>query len=99
MPPGGTQYTNESGVITLSSCDPGPGEALSTGTAADAFAFVTLRADAFELGLVQNKPVDEAWCVAENVAAGATLTEAQDPGVLRTPEFAPKLSQAELDCR
>ena len=39
MPPGAAQYSNQNGVVTMSSCDPGPGEAISTGTAKDAFAY------------------------------------------------------------
>jgi hypothetical protein len=98
MPPGDSQFNNESGVVTMSSCDPGPNEAISTGKASDAFALVTLRAEAFKRQVAQNVPVDKAWCIADRVASGATVKDAQDPSVLDTPDYATKISQYALDC-
>jgi hypothetical protein len=98
MPPGGAQYTNENGVITLSTCDPGSGEPITTGTSADTFAFVALRASVFADQLTQDKAVDAAWCVADQAANGSTLEEARDPGVLDSPEYQAKIAQYETNC-
>jgi hypothetical protein len=56
------------------------------------------RAEAFKLQLSQDVPVDQAWCVADKVAATATLSDARNPEVLQQPKYASKLSQDALDC-
>jgi hypothetical protein len=99
MPPQTAQYSANNGVITLSTCDPGPGEAITTGTAKDAFAFVVFRADAFKDQLSQNVPVDKAWCIAQALATGATLSDAQHPDVLNSTSYANKIGQYTNDCR
>jgi hypothetical protein len=98
MPPGFSQFTNENGVVTLSACDPSATAPISTGTSADAFAFVTMRAAVFELSLAQERPVDQSWCIAERASAAATLAEAQDPDLVTTPEYASRLAQYEQEC-
>ncbi|MDQ1519669.1 MAG: hypothetical protein QOI55_742 [Actinomycetota bacterium] len=99
MPPQSAQYSPNNGIITLSTCDPGPGEAITTGTSTDAFAFVVFRAAAFKDQLSQNVPVDKAWCIAQALASGATLRDAQNPDVLDSPAYANKIGQYTLDCR
>jgi hypothetical protein len=98
MPPGNTQFSNEGGVITLTTCDPGPTEPISTGTVKEAFALVQLRADAFRAQVGQSVPVDKAWCVADKVASNATLEDAQRENVLESPDYASKIAQYSTDC-
>jgi hypothetical protein len=98
MPAGFAQFNDENGVVTVSACDPGSTAAISTGTAADAFAFVTMRAAVFEQGLQQDKTVDQAWCVAERASSAATLAEARDTELVTSPEYASTLAQFEQEC-
>jgi hypothetical protein len=98
MQPGFSQFANENGVITVSACDPGSTATISTGTVAEAFAFVTMRAEVFEQALQEDPTVDRAWCIAERAAAAATLEEAQDRELVGSPEFAGKLTQYGQEC-
>jgi len=98
MPPGDAQYTNDNNVITVSTCDPGTGQPLTTGRSKQAFSYFNLRSTAMMYELAKNLTVKKSWCIAQEVAAGATEPEAANTSVLTSPAYVPKLRQYNIDC-